>query len=125
MTGRCSLRAGAGLAAALLALSGCGSLHHSPGWKDADLDRNWLNLATFRGVSDAHTLAEGMPYASSVVSAKGTARRTVHNQADPLEIVVRYDGFHDGFNDTPDECFRFTFPDGYNISFHRVDCPKG
>jgi hypothetical protein len=112
------------LAAALIALSGCSGLHHSRGWKLADLDRNWLNLATFRGMSDADSLAEGMPNADAVISAKGKAERTVRDQPDPLRIVVRYDGSDEGFRKIPDECFLFTFPDGYDVDFHKVGCPK-
>jgi hypothetical protein len=115
----------AALGAALLVLSGCGGLHHSRGWKLADLDRNWLNTETYRGMSDAQALASGMPHPTSIISAKGVAKRSVHHQPHPLEIVVRYKGDHDGFEAVPDECFRFTFPDGYDIDFHSVDCPKG
>jgi hypothetical protein len=120
-----TLRLGIACAAALLALTGCSGLHHSRGWKLADLDRNWLNLATFRGMSDADTLAQGMPNADAVISAKGKAERTIRDQPDPLKIEVRYVGDDDEYTKIPDECFLFTFPDGYDVDFHRVDCPKG
>lgn len=110
-------------AVVLVVLAGC-SIHHSRGWKLADLDRNWLNLATARGVEDASALAEGMPQGGTVLSTEGLAKRALQDQPDPMEIVVRYDGGEAMYGDVPDECFRFTFPDGYRFEFTDVDCPE-
>ena len=117
-------RVGALITAVLMVLiAGCAGLPHSRGWKLADLDRNWLNLANYRGVEDARTLAEGMPNADAVISAKGHAERSVADQSMPLQIVIRYDGSDETWRDIPDECFKFTFPDGYSFAFRSVDCP--
>jgi hypothetical protein len=120
-----AIRGGSALIAVILAVGGCSGLHHSRGWKLADLDRNWLNEQTFRGMSDARSLADGMPHPDAVLSANGVAERSIkdEDQKHPLEIVVRYDGSEEGFQDIPDECFRFTFPDGYDVAFDDVDCP--
>lgn len=110
-------------AVVLVVLAGC-SMQHSRGWKLADLDRNWLNLAAARGVEDASALAEGMPQAGTVLSTEGLAKRAAQGQPNPLEIVVRYDGGEAMYGDVPDECFRFTFPDGYRFEFTDVDGPE-
>lgn len=125
MKPRVPIRLTAAIAAALLALSGCG-LHHSRGWKLADVDRNWLNLTIARGGEDASTLAKGMPNPDAVLSAAGHAVHAAPKQDDPLEIVVRYGAQQGEYGQSgTDECFRFTYPDGHQIEFHRTDCPKG
>ncbi|GAA3526615.1 hypothetical protein AFL01nite_04660 [Aeromicrobium flavum] len=115
------------LAACVAALTGCAPDRLSSEWKVADLDRNWLNLAIYRGVEDATDLAEGMSEPENVVSAVGTVRRGVpaDDTEEPLEIVLLYPGAEgSGFAaDTEDVCYEFTVPDGYETEFHRVDCP--
>ncbi|MCW2785871.1 MAG: hypothetical protein JWP74_2388 [Marmoricola sp.] len=106
---------------------------HSPGWKQADLDRNSLDLGLFRmrEAADGPGLLthefEGRDLAGAVrhgtvVKAGGAARL---RHGGDLFVLVRYDfGSADEFGSEPDvECWRFTTPDGYDVGFDRVDCP--
>ncbi len=102
----------------------------SAAWKEADLDRNWLDLAVYRGVENAEDFAAGMGDRGEVVSAKGITRRGVaaSDLDDPLEIIVLYPG-SDGSGavfakEIPDTCYLFTVPTGYASSFAKVDCPE-
>lgn len=111
-------------------IAACSAMERqSTAWKQADLDRNWLNLAVYRGVEDAEDLAAGMAEPEHIVSAKGVARRGVPagNIGEPLEIVILSPG-SDGNGavfapQTPDTCYLFTVPTGYTANFVKVDCP--
>ncbi|MBC9226762.1 hypothetical protein GL325_10530 [Aeromicrobium sp. 636] len=124
VVGTVALVVGAGV------LVACSSMERqSVAWKQADLDRNWLDLAVYRGVEDADDFAAGMGDRGQVVSAKGIARRGVaaSDLDEPLEIVILYSGRDDSgavfAQDDPDTCYRFTVPTGYSSNFAKVDCP--
>ena len=107
----------------LLALCGCGPLHHSLGWKHADLDRNRFDLGMSRG---AHTGAQLATWVSpdEVVARGGTSAR---GRGGDLYVVLDYhsEGSDTGFGsrEPSDECWRFTTSDGYDVAFRKVDCP--
>lgn len=103
----------------LCALTGCGP---SWAWKQADLDRNRLNLALFRGAETASSAAEwielGVVVESSGVAAGGD-----------LAITVRYErqqtDWLGGGADVERVCFRFTSQHGDNVQFAEKVCPNG
>lgn len=102
------------------ALTGCG---HSWAWKQADLDRNSLNLALFRGAGSAATAAEWVEH-GEVVEASGT---TAAGGGD-LSITVRYErqetDWTGGVTGVEHVCFRFTSEHGDNVQFSEMDCPR-
>lgn len=107
---------------------------HAGGWKDADLDRNRLDLEMFslRQAADGPDLLthefHGRDLVGSVrygtVVASGGSARLRHGG--DLYVVVRYTFEPNGQEVDPDnydECWRFTTPDGYDVTFEQVDCP--
>ena len=103
-------------------LSGCG-LHHSPGWKRADLDRNRLDLGLYRGADTGEELATWATQ-GEVVAALGSSER---QEGGDLQVVVRYRLGSGrswlGERGERVECWRFTTPDGYGVEFSRIACP--
>ena len=102
----------------LLALAGCG---HSWDWKEADLDRNRLNLGLFRGADTGEELGTWVRN-GRVVAAEGT------RDGDDLAVVVRYertvaDGWLGPQDSVERVCYRFT-PDGpgNEVEFGRTRC---
>lgn len=108
---------------------------HGGTWKEADLDRNKLDLQLFylREAADGPNLLthdfQGRDLASSVsygtvLASGGTARL---RQGGDLYVVVRYKLEPNGQEVDPDntyECWRFTTPDAYDVTFEQVDCPR-
>ncbi|MGH1562770.1 hypothetical protein [Mumia sp. DW29H23] len=105
------------VAVATLVLGGCG---HSWDWKQADLDRNRLNLGLFRGADTGEKLGSWVRV-GEVVDSKGS------RSSDDLEVVVRYErevGEPFGTPGTERVCYRFTpATDGAEVDFGRTDCP--
>lgn len=103
----------------LLAVTGCGP---SWAWKEADLDRNKLNLALFHGAESASSVAAWVEN-GKVVGSSGRA-----TSDGDLAIVVRYEreemdwGTVTGVERV---CFRFTTEDGDSVQFSETDCPPG
>lgn len=101
-----------------LALAGC---EHSWDWKEADLDRNRLNLGLFRGADTGEELGTWVRN-GLVVAVEGT------RDGDDLAVVVRYertvgDGWLGQQQKIEQSCYRFT-PDGpgNDVEFGRTDC---
>ncbi len=104
--------------------AGVDHLEHRWSWKDADLDRNRLSLAYYRGAESGARLAEWIDH-GEVVSASGASLRT--QEGGDAEVVVRYTrevgGWLAGATTTTEaDCYRFTFPE-YDIDVERVTCP--
>ncbi|KAA1423384.1 hypothetical protein FE697_007165 [Mumia zhuanghuii] len=103
--------------AVLLAVAGCG---HSWDWKQADLDRNRLNLGLFRGADTGEKLGTWVRQGEVVATAGATG-------SDEIAVVVRYERQVDEPFGTPTvetACYRFTpDEDGSNVDFGRTDCP--
>jgi hypothetical protein len=103
-----------------LILTGCG---HSWAWKQADLDRNSLNLALFRGADSGASAAEWVEH-GKVVEASGS---TEHGGRD-LSIIVRYEreqtDWSGAVTGVEHVCFRFTSRHGDNVQFSETDCPR-
>jgi hypothetical protein len=96
-------------------------------WRRADLDRNRLNLATYRGAETGEQFA-GWVEEGTVVSHTGRSQRAGGGD---MALMVRYDQgepppwsvatpFRDRFI-----CYRFTTDDGFTVAFGRVGCPPG
>lgn len=105
--------------ALLLFLAGCG---HSWDWKQADLDRNRLNLGLFRGADTGEKLGTWVR-TGDLVAAEGS------REGEDLAVVVRYertvgDSWFGQQQKTEQRCYRFT-PDGHGseVEFGRTDCP--
>lgn len=110
-----------------------GGLTHSVGWKQADLDRNALNLELYReraaaagpGLLEHRFDGVGLSGAvdqGTVVRAGGSARL---REGGDLYVEVRYDfsGSAGAFAAAPhSECWRFSTPDGYDVEFEQVGC---
>ena len=114
---------------ALLGLTACGlsarvSPEHRWSWTSADLDRNALNLAYYRGAETGEQLGESVDH-GTVVRASG---RSEHAAGGDAEVVVRYErspstGFTLGSGEARVDCYRFEFIDGYETAFDLTDCP--
>lgn len=107
------------IALTLWTLTGCG---HSWAWKQADLDRNRLDLALFRGARSAPAAAKWIAY-GKVVESSGAA---IQGRRD-LTITVRYERHQSDWTGATTGvervCYRFTSRDGYNVQFREADCP--
>jgi hypothetical protein len=108
----------------LVAWSAVNTTAHRWSWRDADLDRNRLNLAISRGAESGEKLAGWIEH-GEVLSASGFSERSGGDAV----VVVRYertetDWFGVATGEVEADCYRFTFADGYETAFRRVDCPS-
>ncbi|MFD1826681.1 MULTISPECIES: hypothetical protein [Mumia] len=112
------VRTAAVLVVLLLTLAGCG---HSWDWKQADLDRNRLNLGLFRGADTGEKLGTWVRV-GEVVATDGT------RDGGDLAVVVRYErtvteGWG-GAEKVERSCFQFIpDADGSTVEFGPTDCP--
>lgn len=108
----------------LVPLTLCVATGCSPSWawKQADLDRNRLNLALFRGAESASAAADWIEY-GKVVESSGAATPG----GGDLAITVRYErqetDWLGGAAGVERVCYRFTSRDGDNVQFSETDCP--
>lgn len=105
--------------------SGLDTAAHRWSWRAADLDRNRLDLAYYRGAETGDALAGWVEH-GDVVAASG---RSAHTQGGDAEVLVRYEREDHGWlaGSTPTietDCYRFSFVDRHQTSFRRVDCPR-
>lgn len=109
----------------LLAGMGIDTAAHRWSWRQADLDRNRLNLAYYRGAESGERLASWVEH-GEVLAASG---HSVHTQGGDAAVLVRYERTDHGWlaGSTPTieaDCYRFTFVDSHHTSFRRADCPE-
>ncbi len=114
------------LAAAVAFVAVADRADHRWSWKLADLDRNRLDLALFRGADSGEELAARVEQGEVVAVSGG--REPVRG-GDTI-VVVRYerprtDWFGGATGDVDADCYRFTFADGETSAFDLVDCPSG
>lgn len=112
-----------GVLLALLAPAfGC-SQERGWSWPRADLDRNRLNLAFFRGADSGPELAEWIQNGEVVGTSRPSRGPDV---ADPV-VIVRYERekptlLAGATTEIEAECYRFAVSD--ETLFERVDCPS-
>ncbi len=108
---------------ALLVCSGCSALaQRSWAWKEADLDRNRLDVGLYYGNDTAPELAAWVDHGEVVEATGGPATDDV------LRMVVLYEGSRTppmaGSARTERRCYLFTSADGYSVSFASTPCPE-
>ncbi len=109
------------LALSLAGLIGACGVHHSWAWKEADLDRNRLNLALSRGADTGPDLAGWVEH-GTVEEAVGDV--TIGGDNDVV-LRVRYEWAHTDWLGSASEnraCYEFTSPDGYDVEFSPTPC---
>ena len=89
-------------------------------WKRADLDRNELNLASYRGAATGQQLAGSVEHGEVV----GYGGRSDRGQVGDAYVVVRYEEGPSAWSaEVKQVCYQFTIPDGYDVAFDETGCP--
>lgn len=103
------------------AMTGCG---RSTQWKQADLDRNSLNIALFHGNESARGLAGELDLNARLVSATGELDHYL--SGGDMRIVIAYpDSTFMAWEYDTYACYEFTSPTGHGIDFAETGCPDG
>lgn len=110
------------LALGLLGAAGVQALQDRWAWRQADLDRNRLNLAISRGAESAEQLASWVEH-GSVEDAAGSVQRARGGDG---WLRVRYERRSTGWlgqqGDLETVCYLFTSRDGYRVVFTTTRC---